>query len=409
MIAFHYPPANMSSGIQRTLKFSAYLPAHGYEPMVLTIAPRAYPSTTDDQMGDIPAGVVVERAFGLDTSRHLSFRGRFLRYMALPDRWISWWPAAVWRGMAMIRRHRPAAILSTYPIATAHLIGLTLHRLSGLPWIADFRDSMTESDYPSDPFTRRLYRRLEQATVHRCTRALFTTEGARKMYAERYPDIPAERWRVVENGFDEESFRDALDGFTPPAQAVPGPVTLLHSGVLYPQERDPRPFFAALRALRQAGEIEAGTLKVVLRATASDSLYRGMIEEYGLQGIVALEPSVGYRAALREMLGVDGLLVFQAASCNHQIPAKIYEYFRAGRPILALTDPAGNTADTLRAAGVRDIADLADEADITRALRQFLAGMREGTLAGVAPAVAARHSRQARTAELAAVLDEMLR
>ena len=34
MIAFHYPPASVSSGIQRTLKFSAYLPELGWEPSV---------------------------------------------------------------------------------------------------------------------------------------------------------------------------------------------------------------------------------------------------------------------------------------------------------------------------------------------------------------------------------------
>jgi glycosyltransferase involved in cell wall biosynthesis len=409
MIAFHYPPLHASSGIQRTLKFSNYLPEHGYDPMVLTISPRAYASLNYGQMAEIPAGMIVERAFGLDTSRHLGIRGRFLRCMAQPDRWISWWPAAVWRGMALIRQHKPAAILSTFPIATAHLIGLTLHRLSGLPWIADFRDSMTEPGYPRDPFTWRLYRRIESATVHRCTRAIFTTEGARQMYAERYPEIPANRWCVVENGFDEENFRDAEAHFTPAPPARPGQITLLHSGILYPQERDPRPFFAALRTLKQRGEIAGETLNVVLRATCDDPLYQAMIAEYGIEDIITLAPPVSYRDALREMLSVDGLLVFQAASCNHQIPAKIYEYFRAGRPILALTDPAGNTADTLRAAGIDSIADLASEQDIASALLHFLEGIRQGRLAGVPPDVAARSSRRARTAELASVLDGMLR
>ncbi|WP_276678948.1 hypothetical protein [Nitrosomonas europaea] len=39
-------------------------------------------------------------------------------------------------------------IWSTYPIATAHLIGLTLQRLTGIPWMADFRDPMVQPDYP---------------------------------------------------------------------------------------------------------------------------------------------------------------------------------------------------------------------------------------------------------------------
>ena len=53
--------------------------------------------------------------------------------------------------MKMIRELKPAAIWSTYPIATAHLIGAELHRKTGLPWIADFRDPMAQDGYPADP------------------------------------------------------------------------------------------------------------------------------------------------------------------------------------------------------------------------------------------------------------------
>ena len=56
------------------------------------------------------------------------------------------------------------------------------------------------------------------------------------------------------------------------------------------------------------------------------------------------------------MLTVDGLLVLQAANCNDQIPAKTYEYLRAQQPLLALTDPAGDTADVIRRAGIDTIA-----------------------------------------------------
>ena len=35
MVAFHYPPIRGSSGVQRTLKFSRYLPSLGWQPIVL--------------------------------------------------------------------------------------------------------------------------------------------------------------------------------------------------------------------------------------------------------------------------------------------------------------------------------------------------------------------------------------
>lgn len=409
LIAFHYPPVRGSSGIQRTLKFSSYLRDHGWEPIILTVAPSAYEAVGDDQMGEIPAGMQVERAFGLNTARDLSFKGRYPGWLAQPDRWASWWPAAVWRGWRVIRQRRPEVIMSTYPIATAHLIGLTLQRLSGLPWVADCRDSMTEPGYPVDPLTWRSNRRLEQAMVRRCARAVFTTQGTLQMYAERYPEVEARRWSVIENGYDEENFLGAEAGMDHAPLGPPGQITLLHSGILYPAERDPRPFFAALRALKASGDVSAATLRVRLRATGSDGQYVEMLKIYGIEDLVELAPSVAYRPALQEMLRADGLLLFQAAMCNHQIPAKLYEYLRAGRPVLTLTDPVGNTADAMRTARVDDIVDISDERSIGEGLRRFLAALRSGQAHGASPSIAALNSRRARTTELARLLDEVAR
>ncbi len=409
MIAYHFPPFQASSGIQRTLKFSAYLHEYGWEPLVLTVSPRAYDATSPHQLKEIPEDAIVRRAFGLDTSRHFSIGGRYFRWMAQPDRWVSWWPGAVWTGMRMIRRYRPAAIFSTSPIVTAHLIGLSLCKRSRLPWIADFRDSMTETGYPRDPRTWKIHRKIEHETVHHCSKAVFTTEPTRQMYAERYPEIPASRWAVIENGFDEDNFRSAESGFTNTPLGRPGQITLLHSGILYPTERDPRPFFAALAMLKHSGDIDGSKLQVVLRATGNDELYKPMIAELGIDDIVRLAPVVSYHEALQEMLRADGLLLFQGACCNHQIPAKIYEYYRSGRPILGLVGPEGISASMLSEARVNHIANIADAENIAGTLRLFVKKLSEGVDSGVSREFAMRHSRKARTKELAALLDGLAR
>ena len=227
------------------------------------------------------------------------------------------------------------------------------------------------------------------------------------MYAERYPEKPASNWSVIENGFDDENFHDAESGFAPEPLGQPGQLTLIHCGIMYPQERDPKPFFAALRALKDGGDISSDRLQVILRATGSDHHYRPMLAELGLTDIVKLAPTVNYRDALREMLCADGLLLFQASMCNHQIPAKLYEYLRAGRPIFTLTDPIGNTASSLRAAGATDIVNIADAQDIAAGLRRFVAQLRSGSAAGVRPEVANLHSRRSRTRELALLLEQV--
>ena len=86
MVAFHFPPLHGSSGIQRTLKFVQYLPSAGWQPLVLSAHQRAYAATNVEQLAQIPPGVPVRRAFALDAARHLSLRGRYPRWLALPDR-----------------------------------------------------------------------------------------------------------------------------------------------------------------------------------------------------------------------------------------------------------------------------------------------------------------------------------
>ena len=96
----------------------------------------------------------------------------------------------------------------------------------------------------------------------------------------------------------------------------------------------------------------------------------------------------------------------QAKNCNAQIPAKVYEYLRARRPLLCLSDPAGDTMGLVRAAGVETLARLDDAADIAKLLRRFLtAGGREHALPDASAVLAA--SRRSRSEQLAALLNEL--
>ncbi|HEV7814531.1 MAG TPA: glycosyltransferase [Janthinobacterium sp.] len=412
MIAFHYPPMRGSSGIQRTLKFASYLPRSGWEAMVLTARPQAYRETSPDQMAEIGA-IELRRSFSLDSARHLALLGRYPAVLALPDCWNSWWLSAVPAGLRLIRRHRPDVIWSTYPIATAHLIGLTLHRLSGIPWVADQRDPMSEDGYPSDPRKRRLHRWIEAKILRHGAAMVCTTPGALLASREGFPEHGG-RLRLIENGYDEEDFAAAENG----AGAGPGPIgprparacfRLLHSGLVYPSERDPAPLFAALARLQSEQTIAPHNFRLVLRASGHDGYLRDLLQRHGIAGLVELAPALPYRAALAEMLEADGLLLLQARNCNHQIPAKLYEYLRAGRPILALTDPAGDSAAKLRACGIDTLARLDSAEAIAGALPRFLQLARLGEAPLATAATVALQSRAARTIELAALLDRVSR
>jgi hypothetical protein len=412
MVAYHYPPVQVSSGLQRTLAFSKYIREHGWAPIVLSANPRAYANVSTDQLQDIPSDIPVVRAFALDTSKHLSIGGRYLDTMALPDRWSSWWLGGVWSGLRIIRKYKPKLIWSTYPIATAHLIGLTLHKLTGLPWVADFRDSMTEPTYPREGARRKVFLWIEKRTVHACSKAVFTTPGAVKMYRERYPDLPDDKWLLMPNGYNEEIFSEIENAGSScePRSLVSedGPITLVHSGVIYPDERDPKPFFQAISELKGQCQVNGKGLKIILRATGHDEQFRPILEELSIQDIVSLEPGIPYRDALKEMLSADGLIIFQAANCNHQVPAKVYEYFRARKPVLALTDVAGDTAKTLADAGLTDIAPLDDSELIKQTLLAFIAKLESGSAAIASDEAVQKYSRQAAARLLAEWFDTIL-
>ncbi len=401
MVAYHFPPLAGSSGIQRTLRFAQHLPVYGWQPLVLSANPRAYEHVSPDLDADVPAGCVVRRAFALHTPRHLSLGGRYIAALARPDRWVSWRWGAVREGMRMIREFHPTAIWSTYPIATAHQIGAELARRSGLPWIADFRDPMAQEGYPSDPRTWKQFREIESEAMRSARLNVFTTPGAARMYRERYPEA-AERIMVIENGYDEASFVDAAASAEP---LVPGALTLLHSGIVYPSERDPRALIEALGRLKRAGRIQADRFRLRLRAAVHEDLIRELAQAQDVPDLIELAAPLPYRAALQEMLRADALLVMQGSGCNDQIPAKVYEYLRADRPILGLCDPVGDTASVLRETGIDTIAHLASADAIEQALPTFLAAVRAGAAPRPAPAAVQAASRAGRAQALAAALD----
>lgn len=407
MVAFHYPPLRGSSGIQRTLKFSKYLPEFGWEPIVLTAHQRAYSSLGNDQINEISKQISY-RAFALDTSRHLSFKGRYPGFLSLPDRWVSWWLGAVPLGLYLIKKYQPDIIWSTYPIATAHLIGHSLSRLTGIPWVSDFRDPMVDEVYPFDPLTRRTHLWIERKAVNRSSRIVLTTPGAVKAFEKRFPQIPASRFCLIENGYDEESFATA-EAIITRKQSESKQIVLVHSGIIYPSERDPIPLFGALADLSQQGLISPAGLKIILRATAHDSYLLELIDQYGIGEIVFLAPPVSYQEALSEMLTADGLLILQASNCNNQIPAKLYECLRARRPILALTDPVGDTAAALINLGIDTIAPLDSKDGIMQKLLHFLTLIRENNAPIVSIEKVMKNSRRSKSKELAAVFDRVSR
>ena len=404
MVGFHFPPSALSSGHLRLLAFAKHLPAYGWDPVVLSATQGAYESIDPTSVQFIPDQCAVYRAFALDTKRHMAVMGKYPSILALPDRWVSWWPAAVWRGLHLIKRYRAQAVWSTFPIMTSHCVAYTLHRLTGLPWIADFRDPVAISAAGKHPLVVRSQARWERRVLSHAACTVFTTPGSMKWTGEHYPDASrAGRLAVIPNGYDDEAFAEL--GCPPPRAGRP--LVLLHSGFLYPDGRSPIPFFAAIARLRDAGSLKPGMLKVVLRASGSEGEYAREVQRYGLGEIVTLAPLIGNREALREQAEADGLLLFQGGKFDLQIPAKAYEYLRIGHPIFALVGLKGDTANLLRESGGAVLVEADDIDAIEAGLRRFIHAISEGTSPSPQVAKVAQYSRRAGAVRLASLLDRV--
>jgi glycosyltransferase involved in cell wall biosynthesis len=412
LIAYHFPPIHGSSGVQRTLRFAQHLPSFGWRPVVLTITPSAYEHTRESKGNEYSDDLIVHRSFGFDTARQLSIKGRYLGQFATPDRWMTWRWWAVRDALRLIGQYDIDVVWSTFPIATAHKIGLDVARRSGRPWIAEFRDPMWQGDsYPTGPRLNRAWQRMESDIFDRAETVVVTTPGAAAEYARRFPRYPPQRIQLIENGYDEEVFqRAARENHVEPAGPLnpSRPITLLHSGIIYPSERDPTQFFSAIHTLKASGHISGHTLQIILRASGYESDFRQQIAALNIDDIVLLLPPIDYVSAVGEMMSVDGLLILQASNCNAQIPAKLYEYFRAGRPILALTEPGGDTARILQESCVGTTARLNSSSEIASALVQFIAQIRTGSWARMRPDSVARYSRKSQAGQLAHVMSAIV-
>src|SRR5262249_8073417 len=154
---------------------------------------------------------------------------------------------------------------------------------------------------------------------------------AADFYRDRYPES-ASQIAVIENGYDEGAFVEATSRLSP-EPLNRGALTFVHSGVVYPEWRNPEHLLTALRRLIGAGRIRPDALKLRFRAPVHDAFVRDLAARCGVASSIEVLPPIGYVDALAEMMRADGLFVLQSCDCNQQVPAKLYEYFRARRPV----------------------------------------------------------------------------
>jgi glycosyltransferase involved in cell wall biosynthesis len=298
-----------------------------------------------------------------------------LTRVVVPDSYlVSWMPAALVATRRLIGERAIDVVVTTGPPHSTHAIGLMLGRRAPL-WLADFRDGWgfepLGAPWPTAP-QRALDRALERRVVARADAVL----GATRPIADDLADRLGGRASWVPNGWDPDRAPDG-SATAPPGNptASRDTVTLVHTGKLSgPRGRDPRPLFAALRALRAEGPVGGRRDVRLVLAGQMDARDQALIAESGLGDAVEHVGVLDRRAVVVLQRDADALLLLTALQRNaSEATGKVFEYLASGRPIVALAheNEAARIVGETRT-GVVVPPD--DEAAILEALRQMADG-----------------------------------
>lgn len=378
-IASRFPPVASIEAI-RARKLVKHLVCFGWKAVVLTGAMRKGPVHTQDarraidmeSLSDLPPNLPIHRLgavidhwpthltsylatrlgratalLGWDAPRWNGVLGWRLRKLhdglAFPDRGIWRLPSAVRHALTLHRRHRFDAIFTSGAPFSDHLIGLALHTLLRLPWLADFREPCTEYAHWQQwesTWGRRLMQSAEAAVVRRAACVISVSPTATERLVHRYGD-PRRKFVTIPNGFDPENV---------PRCSAPRPgaeFRLLCTGSL-DTTRTPA---CALNAFRRFLDATPGSRnRARFEFAGRAGPFTAELTTAGREGPVDYLGILPHAAALRRMAEADVNVIIlpNVPGTGGDSTATVYECLGAGRPILATVPQHSAAAVILR-------------------------------------------------------------
>lgn len=436
MISYRFAPQG-GAGAIRSVKFVKYLPSLGWQPVVHTVANPHWNVWDDALANEIPQGVVVHRTrtfepegageqagghvlsaasrglSGGTVSRMRRTLGRVRRWMRVwlfvPDKQSAWIPWAVLRTLWMVRRHRPDVLYTSSPPHSVQVVGLAIKWLTGLPWVVDFRDLWMQSIHRQAMYRRHRWRHrletvLERAVVRRADRVITTTEPNRDELAEKYGVVG--KVVAIPNGYDAADFDQPCQR---PDDLDASCFNLTMTGQVE-KLFDMEPFYRALAtAMEQTPELRE-RLRVRLIG-ADPGPHEKHVRRLGLEANVRYMSYAPHEEVLHYVRGSDALFLCQIPdpiSAGVKLSVKLFEYFAAERPILALTTAESITAELLADAGVGVQVAPDDTHGISSAILDLFGRWKDGRRTMEAtPGFLERFERGQHTKRLAGLFDEV--
>jgi glycosyltransferase involved in cell wall biosynthesis len=394
------------------LKFATHLPELGIETHVLAPDDPKWVHRDDELMPPMLAWVHRARyigpkgrkpaeelhgTHGLERwTKQAQLAGRRL---LVPDENVSWNLTAIPAAIRIVRREQIDVVITTSPPSSVHLVGAAVKRATGIPWVADLRDSVVA--HPHRHAERLLVRAKEQGDhavakliARSATAIIGVSDAITEEMRERNPKGPVV---TIANGSD-------FDDFAGLEHKQSDRLRITHAGSFF-GKRDPRPFLTAFQ--------RAGFDDMVARFLGDfRSADREWADELGLGDRLELIAYAPRRRSLELQRDSDVLLLLIPEAGGRGkgvLSGKVFEYLAADRPILAVVPPDGAAAELIRSAGAGVVVAPGDIDGMIDALRDFHGKWRAGTLD--APALddewRTKVSRRSRVQDFADVLEEL--
>jgi glycosyltransferase involved in cell wall biosynthesis len=381
IVANPYPPM-VSAGTTRVVRFLRHLPEHDWDVTVLTA----------NGQGDapLPPKVRVLRA-PVPMPRRLLGGGRrstkINRWVSVPDPYFGWVGPALYMGVDLLRREPFDVLFSSSPRPSVHLVGAGLAKLTGLPWLADYRDPWSTSEFRTSPtpLHTRAHHALEAHALRHAAGVSAVTQPMLDDVVRRHPWL-ADRAFLLPNGFDRDEVPERVD-------LGPG-FWLVHTGRLYGREPEVRSFLTALASL-------PADVKALFVGVGKDRVMPEA-ERLGLRGRVYVEPFVPHARALGYQRAADALVLVNGRA-SMVASSKVYEYLQAEKPVFSICPERSAAWDLLAEVGGGTC--VSSDEDMARPLSRFITAVREGRAPQVDPVLLERYEVHRVTAQLAVILD----
>jgi len=331
LVTYSFPPEPLPGSL-RPGYLARYLPQCGWDVTVLTHSHHEPPFDATIVRAGVRAEptraqLVSERA------RAALGQGSALRTLlrtikegvAFPDELAAWIPPAVAAGARLLRREKFDAILTTALPTSVHVAGAALSWLSGVPWVADYRDLWSGNPYmPWGPLKIRAELLLERLTIARAAR-LTTVSAA---LARSLRQLHGKDVDVIENAYDPAEWDGVPDD-------APSGFDLVFTGTMYGGKRSPDLLLRALARLREEGHPLAQAARVHFYGKNNEHMVL-LAARHGLREGVIVHGMVPRTQALRAQRASAALLVFLSMDPQtaNETGSKYLEYLGARRPMI---------------------------------------------------------------------------